>query len=308
MNYFFLVYPVISLLSFFLIFLYPAGALLFLFLSFLTALWYCEDVSRTKITDICFIFIIIVGGVVGFEKLLYFLPTVIVPVIILYLCRRRLSPLYLPILLASLPIALMTAGMIVFSDDFRNAVTGEAIEYIKKMSEQMGNGAQRLDVTGLAAYFFTDAQNTAKTLVNLIPGITYSFMAVLIYMADKAKPKNDGKNIPIIRDFRLPDFFVWILIISGFLILIKNYNLRFLCYNILIIFSSLYLLQGVQLFGILFDRLKLSRFIRMFAYIFVAIEPHLMLVISSFGLFSIWFRPKVFTRAVETGEKKDGSI
>lgn len=308
MNYFFLVYPAISVISFFLIFVYPAGSLLFLFLSFLTALWYTEDASRTKLSDLCAVIIVILTGFIDVFKLFYFLPIIIIPTILLYLCRGRLLPGYLPVCLAPLPVTLLTAGLIAFSVGFRDAVTAQAAEYIKALGEQMGNGAERLDVTGLAAYFFTDVANTAKTLVNLIPGITYSAVAVLVYMADKAKPKLDEKNTVIFRDYRLPDFVVWILIVSGFLILIKNYNVRFVSYNILIIFGTLYFLQGIQMLGILFDRIKLSRFIRMFAYVFVAIEPHLMVLFAFFGLFSIWFRPKFFIRTSDTQEKKDGKF
>lgn len=308
MNYFFLIYPAISVISFFLIFIYPAGSLLFMFLSFLTALWYAEDTSRTKLSDLCAVFLIILVGLIDVFKLVYFLPIIIIPVIILYLCRRRLLPFYLSVCLAPLPVALLTAGLIAFSSGFRDAVTAQAMEYIKTLGEQMGSGAERLDVTGLATYFFTDVANTAKTLVNLIPGITYSAVAVLVYMADKAKPKFDEKKEVVFRDYRLPDVFVWILIVGGFLILIKNYNLRFVCYNILIIFGSLYFLQGIQMLGILFDRIRLSRFIRMFAYVFVAIEPHLMVLLAFFGVFSIWFRPKFFIRTADTQEKKDGKF
>ena len=67
-----------------------------------------------------------------------------------------------------------------------------------------------------------------------------SVFVLITYMCDRMKPVFKD-NAFIIREFRLPDNLVWILILGGFLILAQNEGLKYVSYNVIALFALLYL-------------------------------------------------------------------
>lgn len=302
MNYSFLIYPVLSIISFLMIFLFPAGGLLFFFISFITLLWYGEHFERSKITDFAAVIIVCVAAILDPIKCVYFIPLIVIPVLILLFSRKRSLPTYIPVILSPLPLSLLLASLVIFSPEFRNLIDKQMVEYINALSAEIPDATARLGDNGMATYLLADRAKSIKIFTYMIPCLVYVMLSIFVYIADKAKPIFDKDMKVILRDYRLPDFFVWILIGVGFLMLFPNAYIKYVSYNLLIVFGALYFLQGVQLFGIWFDKIKFPRFFRMFAYVFIAIEPPIMLLVSFFGLFSIWFRPKRFVREESSAE------
>lgn len=270
--------------------------MLFFFISFITLLWYGEQAERSKLTDIGAVVILCAAAVLDPIKAVYFIPLIALPVFILLFCRSRSLPSYLPVILSPLPLSLIIGGLVIFSPEFHNIIEKQMVAYINALSAELPDAGSRLGDNGVAAYLLGDRAKSIKIFTYMMPCLAYVIVSVFIYIADKSKPIFDKDKNVVFRDFRLPDFFVWILIFSGFLILFPNAYIKYVSYNLLMVFGILYFLQGIQLVGIWFDRIKLSRLFRMFAYVFIAIEPPIMLIVSFFGLFSIWFRPKWFVR------------
>lgn len=315
MNYFLLVYPVLSVASFSLIFYFPPGMPFFYFISFIFLLWYGEKPERDKLTDAASLLLIALGTL-AYTKggNAYYMPIsmlffTVIPAVVLVFMRKRGVPAYLPVMLAPVPATAVLAILIAFVPEVRSFLTAEMLEYMNSLAESMKNASERLGESGTASYLFADKQRSAKAFMALMPGFLYVFISVCTYIADKSKPVSDVAGNPVIRDYRLPDILVWFFIVSGFIAFIGNVYFKYAGYNLLMVFAVLYFFQGAQMLSVWFDKLRLSRFIRMLAYVFVALEPFLILLIAVFGLFSIWFRPKWTVRegAPAGGGKNGGS-
>jgi len=88
--------------------------------------------------------------------------------------------------------------------------------------------------------------------------------------------------------FKNPDKLVWVLIVSGFALLVNNELVARSALNVLIVLISLYFVQGLSIVTHFLKRFQVPRFI---AYIFFAVlvvQPYLTVVVAAAGLFDLW--------------------
>lgn len=89
--------------------------------------------------------------------------------------------------------------------------------------------------------------------------------------------------------YRTPDHLVWLLIASGFCLLLEQPGLFQAALNILIVTLGLYFIQGLAIITSFFDRLKLSALMRGIFYLLLAVQPYLAVGVALLGLFDLWF-------------------
>lgn len=97
---------------------------------------------------------------------------------------------------------------------------------------------------------------------------------------------------PVIGTFsayRNPDHLVWVLIGSGFCLLLSHPILFQVALNALIITLCLYFIQGLAIIATFFDRYKVSPLLRSIFYVVLAIQPYLTMGVALLGLFDLWF-------------------
>lgn len=292
MNYFSLLYPILSLVSFYTIFLTPQFAIFLLFLSPLFLLIYMEKEDRSRKTDIVSFIIFLGTSFLDPLQSLYFIPMVLIPVVILW--RNRLGLLggsYMAPVVGPLPLLALITFMLTVTPEFRAEIEKLMLEFVANLTAPFENSPERFTDAGTISYILANKERAAYYLTYLLPAASYMLVSVYLYIIDRLRPLFvDGFILK--RDFRMPDWFVWMLIAGGFLILFKYEPLRLLSFNILIIFGILYFFQGLQLMLNLFDKFKVSRIFRLLIYFFLFTEPPVIVVLSLFGLFSIWYRPK----------------
>lgn len=147
--------------------------------------------------------------------------------------------------------------------------------------------------------------DVAKQFVYLMPSGLASVFILITYMTDRMKPLIK-ENALIIREYRIPDYFVWFLIAGGFLILTPYEPLKYVSYNVLIIFGMLYFFQGIQVINKIFERFQVSVFFRMMLLLFIFLYfTFFVAVITLIGLFSIWYKPKWLEKK---GDDEKGNI
>ena len=88
--------------------------------------------------------------------------------------------------------------------------------------------------------------------------------------------------------YRNPEPLVWVVIVAGFAMLAPMPAVTTAALNVLLVVGTLYFLQGLAIMQHTLDRLAIPRLLRVIGYIFLAIQPYLVLPIAILGIFDIW--------------------
>ena len=96
-----------------------------------------------------------------------------------------------------------------------------------------------------------------------------------------------GSGLPMNR-WLAPDHAVWGVIIPGFLLIPAVPVLRQAAGNLLVSFAVVYMFQGMAVVSFLFERFKVSPFLRWLGWLLILLQPLLGLLACSAGLFDTW--------------------
>jgi uncharacterized protein YybS (DUF2232 family) len=89
--------------------------------------------------------------------------------------------------------------------------------------------------------------------------------------------------------YRNPDHLIWLVIASGFCLLLHHPVVFQASLNILIVTLGLYFIQGLAIIGAFFDRFAVSSLMRGIFYVLLAVQPYLAIGVTLFGIFDLWF-------------------
>ena len=106
--------------------------------------------------------------------------------------------------------------------------------------------------------------------------------------------KNAGRLLqpPVLGPFsayRNPEHLIWLIIASGFCLLLDHPVVFQASLNILIITLGLYFIQGLAIIVTFFDRFAVSSLMRGIFYVLLAVQPYLAIGVTLFGIFDLWF-------------------
>jgi uncharacterized protein YybS (DUF2232 family) len=90
------------------------------------------------------------------------------------------------------------------------------------------------------------------------------------------------------RTFKNPEPLVWVVIASGFAMLLPVPEVTRVAFNLLVVTGFVYFLQGLAVLLALFQRMAVPAFARIFFWLFLAFQPYLVLAIAVLGIFDIW--------------------
>ncbi|MEI6205211.1 MAG: YybS family protein [Desulfuromonadales bacterium] len=88
--------------------------------------------------------------------------------------------------------------------------------------------------------------------------------------------------------FRNHDMLVWLLICSGFALLIPSPMATTPALNILVIVSLLYFLQGMAVISTIISKQSLSGILRVGLYVMLVLQPYLATLVAVIGLSDLW--------------------
>lgn len=95
-------------------------------------------------------------------------------------------------------------------------------------------------------------------------------------------------NIGDFTGYKNPEKMVWVLILSGFALLINNDVVSSVALNLLVVSLSLYFIQGLSIAGHFFNRFKIHRLVRFIFYLLLILQPYLVAAVAAAGLFDLW--------------------
>jgi uncharacterized protein YybS (DUF2232 family) len=91
------------------------------------------------------------------------------------------------------------------------------------------------------------------------------------------------------REWKAPEFLIWGLIVSGFVMFIPGVELfRTLAANLLLVFGACYFFQGLAIIAFYLNKNKIPRFVRGVVYLFIVFQQIFTLLVVGLGLFDLW--------------------
>ena len=89
--------------------------------------------------------------------------------------------------------------------------------------------------------------------------------------------------------WKVPDVCVWVLIAAGLGSFIPLAGVQVLALNALLLVGLLYTVQGLGIMVFYFQKASVPPLFRSLAYLFLVIQPLLLMGVAAFGLFDLWF-------------------
>jgi uncharacterized protein YybS (DUF2232 family) len=136
--------------------------------------------------------------------------------------------------------------------------------------------------------------NITMTFTRIFPSlmviitIFIVWMNVLIGKEILSRAGIARSNLTTLANWKAPDVFIWIFIISGGLNFVPSDDINLLALNLFPVICMIYLLQGFAIISFIFQNKKVHPFFRYLFYFFIAIQQFLMIPIAATGLFDIW--------------------
>jgi len=139
-----------------------------------------------------------------------------------------------------------------------------------------------------------NAGHIIQFLTNLFPAIVLvgtSFFVWLNILAGRLLFQKNGMWYPDFGDlsrWKIPDKYVWLVIVSGILILLPVGGIKIVGLNILVILFFFYLLQGLSIVNFYFNKKNMPIFIRILGYFLIFAQQFLLLLVVGLGLIDVW--------------------
>lgn len=102
----------------------------------------------------------------------------------------------------------------------------------------------------------------------------------------------------LFHHLKVPEHLIWLLIIAGFSLLLKQSLIQQVSLNILTVLLPLYFLQGIAIITFFFKKKAFSTLSRVFGYLLILVINPLPLLVTAIGVFDMWFdfrKPRVKT-------------
>ncbi len=132
-------------------------------------------------------------------------------------------------------------------------------------------------------------------IVRIIPGVLISGAILISWLNLLISRKYCRMDAPEYCVFdrltlwKTPEFFVWVLIAGGLMIILPVGDLRLTGINVVVVMGTLYFLQGLAIVAFFFERWKMPFFIKGFVYAVLFLQQFASMVIAALGLFDVWF-------------------
>ena len=193
------------------------------------------------------------------------------------------------------------ANLLIFSVGFiaYGAVSGVNLQQLisVEISSSLKQAAAMYEKSGVKgeelALIKSSMDAAADMLQRLYPAIATSMLAFIaacnLVLLKKTTAKT-AVNVVIgdFGSFRNPDLLVWILIVDGFFLLLPVSATTTPALNILLLIIMLYIFQGMAVITALITKHSIPVFVRVILYAILIIQPYLLALVASIGLFDLW--------------------
>ncbi len=191
-------------------------------------------------------------------------------------------------------LLIFTAGFIAYSTvsgiNLQLVISKEITYFLKQEITIYEMGG----VTGEELELLKHAMSTAAELLQrLYPALVTAMLVVIagcnLILVRKTTDKI-ALNLAIgdFSTFRNPDLLVWILIATGFTLLLPTSLVTTPALNILLIIAMLYFFQGMAVVSAMITKHSIPALVRILLYILFVFQPYLLGLVAGIGLFDLW--------------------
>lgn len=245
---------------------------------------YLNSPDRLKNTDIIAVIAVLSTAIYSPLVPIYFGLIVATPSILILLHHKGKFHTN-PLVAAPIPLLTVTTLILVFFTGYKSDLINTLVQNIEMVTSAISPDILLTEQGAKLVYIKNNAQHIATTIVHLLPGTSFAYVALVTFSTNRYFYK---KNKLEPSPFKVPDKLFIPLIAGGFLILIDGATSQIIAYNTLIVFASLFFMQGLEVLNSLFQRYNISVFLRMIVYILLFSEPFIMLALCAVGLADNW--------------------
>jgi uncharacterized protein YybS (DUF2232 family) len=164
--------------------------------------------------------------------------------------------------------------------------SAEVLDMVRQVLGDTGSAAAGPLVPGL------DPGQVKVVLQRLLPGLMVANLALMAWLNVVLARQlvfllGWGEPAPPLYHWMAPEWLIFVLLASGFLLLVPVTGARFLGLNLLLVVGVIYFCQGVAVVATWFHRLGLPRLLRMIGYPLLFLHPFFFLIIT-LGLMDLW--------------------
>jgi len=188
----------------------------------------------------------------------------------------------------------MTAGISIYStstgQDIQQFVSAEIASSLNQamlIYENGGVKGEDLDIIKQSMKMVADLMYRLYPAFATVIFIIMSGCNLVLLKRTTAISKT-SLNIGEFAAFKNPDMLVWLLIASGFSLLMPSPLITTPALNLLVIVALLYFLQGMAVIGAVISKRSLPRVLRVGLYVMLVLQPYLAIVIAAIGLCDLW--------------------
>ena len=138
-----------------------------------------------------------------------------------------------------------------------------------------------LAIEGMATFL----QNAYPGIAITVSGLMTVGLVFLLSVLARGRYTVPGRAFP---DWKVPEQLVWILIVSGFLVVLSGGLPGTLALNLLVILLPIYFLQGLAVIDCFFRRKAFSPILRAVGYVLVTLVNPLPMMVTGLGIFDLW--------------------
>jgi uncharacterized protein YybS (DUF2232 family) len=160
-------------------------------------------------------------------------------------------------------------------------------EMAVKLYEQAGMGQQELELLQQGLQVLGDFMTRSyPALASIHLGLIAA--CTLLIFNRTATRLGLTLNPVQLREFRSPDYLIWVLIASGFGLLAPTGLIAIPALNLLMLPVVIYFFQGLAVLLTLTDRSSMSGFLKFMLAMLLFIQPYLAAVVAAVGIFDFW--------------------
>lgn len=278
-------FPIIALLLFATNLFFPQVGFIITFFIPLLVVVYLTGKTRNRKSDIYNFTALLIALLYKPIVALSFILIVLAPSFFLYFYTVKKKKIY-PVITSGLPAFIVTLALLSLIPEYRQLLQDAIINNIDMVTTQMSQNSMPLENKGYIAYISNNKESIAQFMIMLIPCLSYSYVALLTYISRGFAYRIS--NLPISL-FKVPDVLIIPFIIGGFFIVGSSPMSKFIAYNTLVIFGTLFFFQGLDLINFFMMKFRVFIFLRFLFYIIIFSEPFLLIFVAIFGLFDNWF-------------------
>ncbi len=122
----------------------------------------------------------------------------------------------------------------------------------------------------------------------LVSYLTTIWLNILIIRNMLLKKGVTLKSIEHLNRYRVPDFTVWAVILTGLALMVPSEPVKIFAINCMIVLMLVYFFQGIAVVSFFFQKKKTPMVLKVFCYCLIALQLYVLILVIGLGFFDNW--------------------